>query len=53
VIGVPGDSLTEEWQRLEPDPHTPVDAIEWTTDGGEKVTTACSAAWRRWQLHGS
>ena len=38
VVGVAEDSLTEEWQRLRPDPHTPVDTIEWTTGDGENVT---------------
>lgn len=38
VIRVPEDSLAEEWQQLRPDPHTPVDAIEWTADGGGRVT---------------
>jgi hypothetical protein len=37
VILIPEDSLAGEWERLQPDPHTPVDAIEWTTDSGEKV----------------
>jgi hypothetical protein len=38
VIRVPEESLAQEWERLQPDAHTPADAIEWTTDGGEKVT---------------
>ncbi len=38
VIRAPEDSLAREWERLRPDPRTPADAIEWTTDGGEKVT---------------
>jgi hypothetical protein len=37
-MGVAEDSLAEEWQRLRLDPRTPVDAIEWTTGDGEKVT---------------
>jgi hypothetical protein len=35
---VPEDSLAEEWEGLRADPRTPVDALEWTADDGEKVT---------------
>lgn len=38
VIRVPEDSLAEQWEQLRLDTHTAVDAIEWTTDSGEKVT---------------
>jgi hypothetical protein len=37
VISVPEDVLGEEWERLLPDPRTPVDAIEWLTNGDEKI----------------
>lgn len=38
VIGVPEDTLREEWERLQTDPGTPVDSLEWVTNGREKVT---------------
>jgi hypothetical protein len=34
---VPKAALAEEWDRRQVDPNTPVDSIEWVTEGGGKV----------------